>query len=57
MTKREFWKLCGEYLIDPRLALCDDEILEALKQDYDIKVEALLATYSPRNRKTIESQF
>jgi hypothetical protein len=42
MTKREFWILCGEHLIDPRIALDNDEILEALKQSDDAKVKALI---------------
>ncbi len=46
MTKTDFLILCGEYLIDPSLALENDEICEALRQGDDVKVEAL-----------IESQF
>ena len=42
MTKTDFLILCGEYLIDPSLALENDDICEALRQGDDVKVEALI---------------
>ena len=42
MTKTEFLILCGEYLIEPSLALENDEICEALRQGDDVKIETLM---------------
>lgn len=43
MTANEFVELCLQYgLIDPAIALEDDEIREALEQGDDNKVERLL---------------
>ena len=38
----EFETLCGELLIDPKIALEDEEIVGALKDRDDEKVEELL---------------
>lgn len=42
MTKLEFMSLCGEHLIDVGIALEDDNIREALKNNDDEKVKELL---------------
>lgn len=44
MTQIDFIALCGQYLIDPGLALENDAIREALKRGDDNKVKALLQT-------------
>ena len=42
MTANEFNALCQELLIDPALALEDEEIVEALKEKDKEKVKTLL---------------
>ena len=42
MTKTEFMALCGEYLIEPSLALENDNICEALRQRDNELVKQLL---------------
>jgi len=42
MTKIEFMALCGEYLIEPCLALEDEKICEALLQRNDKEVRRIL---------------
>lgn len=44
MTKLEFLTLCGEYAIDPALALENDAIRQALKAHDDKKVRQLIET-------------
>ena len=42
MTKLEFMSLCGEYFIDVGIALEDENIRQALKNNDDEKVKELL---------------
>jgi hypothetical protein len=44
MTKIEFLTACGEYCIEPSIALENDAIIEALQSKDDAKVLELLAT-------------
>lgn len=42
MTKNNFLTLCGQYCIDPGVALESDEIIQALKSGDDNLVSKLL---------------
>jgi hypothetical protein len=42
MTKNNFLTLCGQYCIDPGVALESDEIIQALKSGNDNLVSTLL---------------
>ena len=42
MTKYEFLAECGKRLIEPLIALENDNLREALKKDYDFKVIEVL---------------
>ena len=42
MTKTDFLILCGEYLIDPSLALENDNICQALKDRDGEQVKTIL---------------
>ena len=42
MTANQFDALCQKYLIAPSVALEDEEIVKALREKDDAKVEALL---------------
>ncbi len=42
MTKLEFFALCGEFLIDPALALENDDVLDALRSNDDTLVRDIL---------------
>lgn len=42
MTKNNFLALCGQYCIDPGVALESDEIIQALKSGDDNLVSKLL---------------
>lgn len=42
MTKDKFTHLCASYLIDPSIALENEDILEALKDNDEARVELLL---------------
>lgn len=42
MTKTEFMILCGEYLIEPNIALENENICEALRQRDDEQVKHIL---------------
>tara|TARA_Y100001937_G_scaffold53480_1_gene73740 strand:+ start:131 stop:271 length:141 start_codon:yes stop_codon:yes gene_type:complete len=42
MTKLEFFALCGEFLIDPALALENDDVLDALRSNDDALVRDIL---------------
>jgi len=44
MTKTEFQMLCGEYLIEPSVALENEKICEALRQRDDEQVKHILET-------------
>ena len=44
MTKTEFQMLCGEYLIEPSLALENENIREALRQRDAKQVKHILET-------------
>lgn len=42
MTRLEFIAMCGEYLVDPGIALENENIVEALQSKNDDEVERLL---------------
>jgi hypothetical protein len=42
MTHLEFVALCGEYLIDPDIALESDDVIAALEDRDDDEVERIL---------------
>jgi hypothetical protein len=44
MTQNEFNQLCNDQLIDPAIALENDEIISALKDRDDAQVILLLTT-------------
>lgn len=44
MSRNQFDALCSKYLIDPAIALENEEIVEALKAKDDAKVEQILKT-------------
>ena len=44
MTRTEFQMLCGEYLIDPSIALENENICEALRQRDAEQVKHILET-------------
>lgn len=44
MTKLEFMAACGEYCVDPEIALENEDLLDALCKRDDDKVVELLKT-------------
>jgi hypothetical protein len=42
MTTNEFNALCGEHLIDPAIALENEQVVQALREGDDAKVETLV---------------
>ena len=42
MSKNEFLVLCSEYSIDPDMALENDNVVEALRNRDDLRVETIL---------------
>lgn len=44
MTQTQFQILCGEHLIDPTMALENQNIVQALRESDDEKVKRILET-------------
>jgi hypothetical protein len=42
MSRNEFLVLCSEYSIDPDMALENDNVVEALRNRDDLRVETIL---------------
>ena len=44
MTRMEFYDLCGELLIDPNLALADERVMEAIRNQDEDSIYTILHT-------------